>query len=81
MKYCTLVRLYVIATLLHIGLLKGSGSLSPFEGSAQFSENNFRSKDFVPEAAGYSKSCNQIHRSRIRVFILGKFLVVVFWVW
>jgi len=51
------VQLYVIATLLHIAVLKGTGSLSPFEGSAQFSENNFCSKDFVPEATGYSKSC------------------------
>jgi len=65
MKYCTLVRLYVIATVLHIALLKGTGSLSPFEGSAQFSKNNFCSKDSVPEATGYSKSCNQIHRGRI----------------
>lgn len=59
------MRLYVIANLLHIAMLKGTGSLSPFEGSAQFFENNFCSKDFVPEATGYSKSCNQIHRSRI----------------
>jgi len=64
-KYCTLVQLCVIATLLHTGLLKGTGSLSPFEGSAQFSKNNFCSKDFVPEATGYSKSYNQIHRSRM----------------
>jgi hypothetical protein len=74
------VRLCVTATLLYIAVLKGTGSLSPFEGSTQFSENNFCSKYFVPEATGYSKSCNQIHRSRILVFILGKILVVVFWV-
>ena len=77
-KYCTLVRLYVIATFLHIALLKGTVSLSPFEGSAQFSKTNFCSKDFVPEATGYSKSCNQTHRSRICIFIPGNILVVVF---
>jgi hypothetical protein len=64
-KYCTLMWLYVIATVLHIALLKGTGSLSPFEGSAQFSKNNFCSKDFIPEATGYSISCNQIYRIRI----------------
>lgn len=35
-NYCTLMKLYAITTFLHIALLKGTVSLSPFEGSAQF---------------------------------------------
>jgi hypothetical protein len=66
-----------MAMFLHTALLKRTVSLSPLEGSAQFSKNNFRSKEFVPEATGYSKSCNQIQRSRIRVVILGKIRVVI----
>lgn len=37
-------------------------SASPFQSSAQFSEDDFCSKYFIPEGTAYSKSCNKIYR-------------------